>query len=303
MISGRALRYFDTVAQCHSLRQAAAQLHIAPTAISRQIDLLEHQLGAPLIERGPNGISLTAAGELLAVQAQRTLRDLERVQEHIADLKGLRTGRVSLQVAEGVVAGLLAPALANMGLRYPHLRFDIGTASASHMVEALRRGDADIGLSFFMPRHDDIVPFSSSDLHHHAVMAPAHPLADANELSLAILAEHRLILPDESYGVRQALERAAHHQGVALAPTFRTASLETQKALALNGAGVLILPPMAVARECQSGELVSIPLSPLELEPARIDLCVYRHRQRSFATEACLSLLASALQTMTEASS
>jgi len=48
---------------------------------------------------------------------------------------------------------------------------------------------------------------------------------------------------------------------------------------------------------------VSIPLSPLELEPARIDLCVYRHRQRSFATEACLSLLASALQTMTEASS
>lgn len=41
--------------------QAAAQLHIAPTAISRQIDLLEHQLGAPLIERGPNGISLTAA--------------------------------------------------------------------------------------------------------------------------------------------------------------------------------------------------------------------------------------------------
>ena len=144
MISGRALRYFDTVAQCHSLRQAAAQLHIAPTAISRQIDLLEHQLGAPLIERGPNGISLTAAGELLAAQAQRTLRDLERVQEHIADLKGLRTGRVSLQVAEGVVAGLLAPALANMGLRYPHLRFDIGTASASHMVEALRRGDADI---------------------------------------------------------------------------------------------------------------------------------------------------------------
>ncbi len=43
----RALRYFDTVARCHSLREAAARLHIAPTAISRQIDLLEHQLGAP----------------------------------------------------------------------------------------------------------------------------------------------------------------------------------------------------------------------------------------------------------------
>lgn len=298
MISGRALRYFDTVARCRSLRQASAQLHIAPTAISRQIDLLEHQLGAPLIERGPNGISLTAAGELLAAQAQRTLRDLERVQEHIADLKGLRTGRVSLQVAEGVVAGVLAPALASMGHRHPQLRFDIQIASASQMVEALRRGDADIGLSFFMPRHDDILPFASVELHHHAVMTPDHPLAHATEVSLHTLSEHRLILPDASYGVRQALQRAAHRAGVVLAPIFNTASLETQKSLALNKAGVLVLPPMAVHRECQLGELVSVPLAPSELEAARIDLCVYRHRQRSFATETCLSLLASTLQTL-----
>jgi len=151
------------------------------------------------------------------------------VQEHIADLKGLRTGRVSLQVAEGVVAGVLAPALANMGQRYQHLSFDIGIASASQMVQALRRGDADIGLSFFMPRHDDIVPFTNAELHHYAVMAPDHPLAEAAEISLHALADHRLILPDESYGVRQALERAAHREGVTLAPTFKTASLETQK--------------------------------------------------------------------------
>ena len=129
-------------------------------------------------------------------------------------------------------------------------------------------------------------------------MAPGHPLTAASEVSLHTLAEHRLILPDESYGARQALERAAHRAGVTLIPTFKTASLETQKALALNGAGVLVLPPMAVARECQLGQLISIPLAPSELEAARIDLCVYRHRQRSFATEACLSLLASALQTL-----
>lgn len=149
-----------------------------------------------------------------------------------------------------------------------------------------------------MPRHDDIVPFASGELHHHAVMAPNHPLATATEVSLHSLAEHRLILPDESYGVRQALERAAHRAGVGLIPSFKTASLETQKVLALNGAGVLILPPMAVARECQQGELVSIPLCSSELEAARIDLCVYRHRQRSFATDACLSLLAGALQAL-----
>ncbi|WP_447956052.1 LysR family transcriptional regulator [Vreelandella sp. EE7] len=296
MISGRALHYFDTVARCRSLRQAAAMLHIAPTAISRQIDLLEHQLGAPLLERGPSGISLTAAGELLAAQAQHTLRDLERVQEHIADLKGLRTGRVRLQVAEGVVAGLLAPALADMGQHYPRLNFDIKIASAGQMVEGLRLGSADIGLSFFMPRHEDILILASARLEHHAVMAVGHPLAAEREITLARLAEHRIILPGESFGARQALERSAHRAGIKLMPTFATASLETQKALALNGAGVLILPPMAVARECRQGELASVPLAPDELEPARMDLCVFRHRTRSFAVEACLSRLAEALQ-------
>ncbi|PRY66543.1 LysR family transcriptional regulator [Vreelandella songnenensis] len=298
MISGRALHYFDTVARCRSLRQAAARLNIAPTAISRQIDLLEEQLGAPLLERGPSGISLTAAGELLADQAQHTLRDLERVQEHIADLQGLRTGRVRLEAAEGVVAGLLAPTLADMGKRYPQLRFNIGIASAGQIVERLRLGTADIGLSFFMPRHEDIVILDSARLEHHAVMAVDHPLAGAQEVSLECLAKHRIILPGESFGARQALERSAHRAGITLIPAFDTASLETQKALALNGAGVLILPPMAVARECRRHELISVPLAPDELEPARIDLCVYRHRTRSFAVDTCLSHLGESLQAL-----
>ncbi|MDT8895225.1 LysR family transcriptional regulator [Halomonas sp. I1] len=296
----RALRYFDTVARSHSLREAAARLHIAPTAISRQIDLLEHQLGAPLIERGPGGIRLTAAGELLAVQARRTLRDLERVQEHISDLKGLRTGKVSLRVAEGVVSGLLVPVLGELSQRHPQLQFDIQIASAGQVVEALRSGDADIGLTFFMPRHDDIQPFASSRLEHHAVMAPDHPLADRAALRLAELADHPLALPDEHYGVRQALDEAARRQGVTLNPSFHTASLETQKALAMAGTGLLILPPMAVARECRDGQLVSVPLARGELEHTRLDLCLHRHRQRSFATEACLGLLASVLQAMGE---
>ncbi|WP_447553635.1 LysR family transcriptional regulator [Vreelandella sp. EE22] len=301
MISGRALHYFDTVARCRSLRQAAARLNIAPTAISRQIDMLEQELGAPLLERGPGGIQLTEAGELLAAQARHTLRDMERVQEHIADLQGRRTGRVRLVVAEGVVAGLLAPTLADMGRRYPGLRFDIAITSAGQVVEQLRLGTADIGLSFFTPRHDDILVLESTRLEHHAVMAADHPLASAREVSLQALAGHRIILPGETFGARQAFERSAHRAGIQLLPSFDTASLETQKALALNGAGVLILPPMTVARECQRGELVSVPLGPNELEPARMDLCIYRHRTQSVAVDTCLALLTDSLQALNAA--
>ncbi len=143
-----------------------------------------------------------------------------------------------------------------------------------------------------MPRHDDILTLASGTLEHHVVMAPDHPLAAARTLRLADLADQPLALPDARYGVRQALDAAARQQGVRLTPTFHASSLETQKALAMAGVVVLVLPPMAVARECCAGQLIGIPLQHGELLGARVDLCLYRHRQRSFATEACLSLLA-----------
>lgn len=291
----RALRYFDTVARCRSLRQAASRLHIAPTAISRQIDLLEHQLGAPLLERGPEGIRLTPAGELLAEQARRTLRDLERVEARIADLKGLHTGRVALLAAEGTVAGLLVPVLAELNRDYPRLTFEISTASAGGVLAGLRAGDADIGLGFFMPPREDIECVASAELEHCAVMAPAHPLAGRKRLTLAELVGVPLALPDERFGLRQALERSAKARKLNLTPTFATASLETQKALAMEGSALLLLPAMAVARECRQGLLVAVPLLAGELERARVDLCVYRHRTPSFAMQACQERLVTSM--------
>ncbi|MGO8484873.1 hypothetical protein AB9F39_37455, partial [Rhizobium leguminosarum] len=68
------------------------------------------------------GVKLTAAGELLAARAGRTLRELDHVQQLIEDLKGLQRGRVSIYDNGATVANLLAPALAEFSLKYPKLR-------------------------------------------------------------------------------------------------------------------------------------------------------------------------------------
>ena len=91
----RALIYFDELVRTNSMRQAAENLNVAPTAISRQIENLEHHFGTQLVERSARGVTLTAAGELLAARAGRTLRELEHVHQLIEDLKGLQRGRVS----------------------------------------------------------------------------------------------------------------------------------------------------------------------------------------------------------------
>jgi molybdate transport repressor ModE-like protein len=69
-----SLRYFVEVADCGSIRQAAQRLHVAPSAVSRQIANLEHDLQAELIERSPGGVTLTAAGALVAEQGRSMFR-------------------------------------------------------------------------------------------------------------------------------------------------------------------------------------------------------------------------------------
>ena len=73
-------RYFNEVAETRSIRRAADRLHVAPSAISRQIAILERMLGSLLLERTNTGIQLTTAGLVLERYTRQMFRDLERVQ-------------------------------------------------------------------------------------------------------------------------------------------------------------------------------------------------------------------------------
>jgi DNA-binding transcriptional LysR family regulator len=85
-----ALRYFHETARLGSIRKAAEALSVTPSAISRQIANLEHDLRAPLFERSVHGMRLTAAGDLLARQTHRTFLDLDRVRSSVDVLRALR---------------------------------------------------------------------------------------------------------------------------------------------------------------------------------------------------------------------
>ncbi len=96
LLQDTALRYFHEVAQCGSLTEASARLHVAASAISRQIAALEGLLGTPLFERHPRGMVLNAAGEILADHVRRAGLDAERALGEIEALQGLRSGRVRI---------------------------------------------------------------------------------------------------------------------------------------------------------------------------------------------------------------
>jgi DNA-binding transcriptional LysR family regulator len=92
-----ALRYFLETARLGSIRRAAEKLYVAPSAVSRQIALLEQRFGMELFERYAAGVRLTPAGESFARQARATLRDFDRLHSEIDDLQQLRRAWCDLQ--------------------------------------------------------------------------------------------------------------------------------------------------------------------------------------------------------------
>ncbi|KAA0699161.1 LysR family transcriptional regulator [Neorhizobium sp. P12A] len=287
----RALMYFDELVRTNSMRQAAENLNVAPTAISRQIENLEYHFGAPLVERSARGVKLTAAGELLAARAGRTLRELDHVQQLIGDLKGLQRGRVSIYANGATVANLLAPALAEFSLKYPKLRFQVAITSARQAVEAVNSAEADIAVTLFAPAMSGAKVRLRSEIAYDLIAAPNHPAAGRQDISLRELAEYSLALPEQSFGFRQAFDALFEKEGLELDPVFITSSLEMLKELVLSGAAVTLLPALTVNREIQAGQLVAIPLSGKSRVRTHVDLCVAPDRQLSFAATKLLDFI------------
>ena len=87
MLHSRLLRYLDAVASAGSIRKAAEELNIAASAINRRILALEAELGTPVFERLHKRMRLTSAGEMVVSHVRQTLREHERMQTRIEDLK------------------------------------------------------------------------------------------------------------------------------------------------------------------------------------------------------------------------
>lgn len=290
------LRYFLEIARCQSIRQAADELNVAASALSRHVANLEQDLGVALFERHARGLRLTDAGEVVAAGARRTLRQIERIGSEIDELHDLRRGHVTIHAVEGVVAEFLLPLLADFGRAHPRLTYDIVVAGTQDVVDAVIDDRADIGIAF-NPQPDGAVAVVHEARHPVYAVAPkGHPLADRQSLTLKELSLQPLGLPDRSFGIRQLVDRAAARQGISLRPTVTVNSIEMAKAYVRACKGLTVLPAFAVVRECASGEMAAIRLREAGLSHATVALCTHRGRRLPAAGQRLLAEMSARLK-------
>lgn len=291
-----ALRYFDEVARQGSIRRAADHLHVAASAVNRQILKLEDELGVPLFERLPRGLRLSSAGELLVYQVRQWQRDERQLLGVLDDIRGTGTSEVRVASVESVTDRLLPVTIRRFMERYPRVRFDLSTDLTDPIIDAILSGEADIGLCINPPSNPRLRTLRRLELRFGAVMAPWHSLAKASELRLKDFENVPVILPDQAMFRGSTLERALSTQDVRLSAVAACGRILSMKSLAREGVGVAFLNPLDVTRELAEGELVFVPLRDRGIAAAQLEMCVAKDRPLPLAIAVFAEMLDEALK-------
>jgi DNA-binding transcriptional LysR family regulator len=285
MLPDTSLLYFYEVVRQGSVRHAAEHLHISASAISRMIRKVEHRFHAPLFERRSDGMVLTPAGEVLARHLAGVFAQIRDAEAEIAELQGLRRGRISVHCADAAAQELAPVFLSAFHRAHPLVTFRVRSASTEDIVAALRDYAADIGITYNMRPQADIEAIQTFDYALWALVAPSHPLARKRRTTLREVAQYRLAAAEPSFGVRQVLDQALAACGVEAPVLLTTNSLGLLRGMACEGDVVTVASRFAARSELAAGKLVAVPLAEEDALRGTMTVCKRADRKLSAAAE------------------
>src|SRR5690242_6413424 len=143
------LEAFVTIHRAGGFTRAAERLHLSQPAVSRRIELLERELGAPLFERLPGGIRLTEAGSALLPYAQQVLAAIADGKAAVHALEEEEQGTITLALVGTLASTQLTTHLQAFHEAYPHVRLLLRTARSDEVSTMVQQGDAHLGLRYF----------------------------------------------------------------------------------------------------------------------------------------------------------
>lgn len=192
----RVLRYFLIVVREENITRAAEVLHITQPTLSRQLSMLEEELGVKLMERGARKIVLTNEGVLFRRRAEEIVTLADKTAQELANQSVSLEGNISIGSGEIATVSALAGCCAAFREQHPLVTFDLLTANADVVKEQMDKGLLDIGLllePIDMDKYDYIRMAEREEW--GVLLRPDDPLAQKACLTAKDLAALPLILP------------------------------------------------------------------------------------------------------------
>jgi DNA-binding transcriptional LysR family regulator len=241
------LVYFLAVAETLHFTRAAQQVHVAQPSLSKQIGALEDELGAELFSRARGNITLTPAGEALLPVAKRILADVDTARLEVAELIGLRRGRVRVGATPSLCGSVFADVLKRFHDSHPGIELLVTEGGSRDLVRDLSRGELDLAL-VISPIESNTALTTTPILREDLVLAsPRGHEPRRPRPRLTDLRDRPLVMFRPGYDLRETTINACRAAG--FQPRFAVEGGEMDAVLRFVevGLGEAIVPSMVLA--------------------------------------------------------
>jgi DNA-binding transcriptional LysR family regulator len=261
----RQLEILQTIAETGSFTACGRKLNVSQSAISRQVLLLEEELGEPLFLRVGRQVRMTPAAEALVQLGKRVFQDVRDTVGGITDRT--RTLRGTLRLVGGMTVCLYVfpPLLKHLKRVHPQLDIRLTVAIAGRSVEEIRAGRVDAGLLTLPVEESDLVTVPVMREELLLVTMPTHPLAKKRKIVPEDLSGQPFILFEAGSATRRIIDGFFVREHIEPTIVMDTENVEIIKAMVKTGLGISIAPYQAIAREVRAGQFFCAQIEGQEL--------------------------------------
>jgi DNA-binding transcriptional LysR family regulator len=200
------LKYFHESSKTGSLRLAAKNLKVSPSALSRKISETEKELKTLLFTRSISGVSLTPAGKLMQVHVDETLQSYQQLASNFNSLKGEYSGQITIAGPASVIPTFLPSVMSKFHLAHSQVITAFKGTSDIDVDHLLHDSNVDIVLGFDLPGLTTAIEINRCPLRVGAIVSPGHPLTEYKEVSFSECLKYSLVLPDPIWPLRKQLD-------------------------------------------------------------------------------------------------
>jgi DNA-binding transcriptional LysR family regulator len=251
----RQLEILQAIAETGSFTACGRKLNVSQSAISRQILLLEEELGEPLFLRVGRQVRMTPAAESLVQLGKRVFLDVRDTVGAITDRTRELRGTLRLSGGMTVCMYVFPPLLKHLRRVHPHLDVRLTVAMAGRSVQEIRGGRVDAGLLTLPVEDADMITVSVLREELLLVTMPTHPLARRRRVAPRDLARLPFILFEMGSATRKVIDNFFASESIEPTVVMDTENVEIIKAMVKAGLGAGIVPYQAIAREVKAGQL------------------------------------------------
>jgi LysR family transcriptional regulator, cys regulon transcriptional activator len=243
------LRYLcEVIDSGLSVSRASARLHTSPSGISKQLKILEDELGAVLLTRRNTRITgVTRTGEAALPMIRRILQDVEHVRRMSRDASGQATGVLRIATTHTNACYALASTTKAFASRCPGVALHFRQGTPAQIVSWVASGAVDLGIGTApIGGHATLQLVPCYELEHSVAVPLEHPLRGMRRLTLRAIAQHPLISNGETSRLGRMVEDTFAAKGVVCDVAIRAMDTTAMKKFVELGLGVAVLPSIAV---------------------------------------------------------